>query len=262
MKDYYKILSVSKNSSQEEIKKSYRKLALQYHPDRNNDPSADSIIKDINEAYDVLGDEVRRANYNFKLEYKTVNPRPSNTYRRSTSTTQRTKPFQKKYYQKKKSVFNFKDWAHKAKFVSAFILLYCGILSLDYFLASEYSDITVDYLEMTYHRSGRRTSAPERDYYIESPNLKFSATIEMLTINKNDTLDVSITPIFGIVKKCFVKRNENYQILDVVNIYSGLFFFVLVAMLFAGLSHLTKSNEESVSFTFASGFFFIIILFI
>ncbi|MBR1944109.1 MAG: molecular chaperone DnaJ [Alphaproteobacteria bacterium] len=63
-KDYYAILGVNKSSSQEEIKKAYRKLALKYHPDRNpGDKNAEEKFKEINEAYDVLKDDQKRAAY-------------------------------------------------------------------------------------------------------------------------------------------------------------------------------------------------------
>lgn len=63
-KDFYEILGVTKEASQEEIKKAYRKLSLQLHPDRNNN-SLDSTEKyqEINGAYDVLSNEQERANY-------------------------------------------------------------------------------------------------------------------------------------------------------------------------------------------------------
>ena len=63
-KDYYKILGVDKNASNDEIKKVYRKLAKKYHPDLNpNDKEAQEKFKDINEAYEVLGDEDKRKKY-------------------------------------------------------------------------------------------------------------------------------------------------------------------------------------------------------
>ncbi|MEN7547077.1 J domain-containing protein [Rapidithrix thailandica] len=63
-KDYYKILGVNKNASKEEIKKAYRKLAVKYHPDKNQDnKAAESKFKDITEAYEVLGDEQKRKKY-------------------------------------------------------------------------------------------------------------------------------------------------------------------------------------------------------
>ena len=64
MKDYYRILGVTASSSEEEIRKRYRRLAMQYHPDRNpNDPSAEERFKEIAEAYGVLTDPVKRRRY-------------------------------------------------------------------------------------------------------------------------------------------------------------------------------------------------------
>jgi len=63
-KDYYKVLGVPKSASQAEIKKKFRKLAVQYHPDKNKDnPSAEDKFKEINEAYEVLGDAEKRKQY-------------------------------------------------------------------------------------------------------------------------------------------------------------------------------------------------------
>ncbi len=63
-KDYYKILGVERNASEEEIKRAYRKLALKYHPDKNpDDKKAEERFKEINEAYDVLGDPTKRSKY-------------------------------------------------------------------------------------------------------------------------------------------------------------------------------------------------------
>lgn len=62
--DYYQVLSVSKDASDAEIKKAYRRLAMKYHPDRNRgDSSAENKFKDAKEAYDILSDSRKRAAY-------------------------------------------------------------------------------------------------------------------------------------------------------------------------------------------------------
>ena len=65
IKDYYRLLGIEREASAEEIKKAYRKLALQYHPDRNQgDSGCGERLKEVNEAYHVLGDEEKRRQYN------------------------------------------------------------------------------------------------------------------------------------------------------------------------------------------------------
>src|SRR6185436_1732846 len=64
MADFYEVLGVARTSSDDEIKKSYRKLAMTYHPDRNNgSKEAEEKFKEITEAYDVLRDQDKRELY-------------------------------------------------------------------------------------------------------------------------------------------------------------------------------------------------------
>ena len=62
--DYYATLGVERDATAEELKKAYRKLAMQYHPDRNpGDAKSEAKFKELNEAYDVLKDDQKRAAY-------------------------------------------------------------------------------------------------------------------------------------------------------------------------------------------------------
>jgi molecular chaperone DnaJ len=65
MNNYYEILGVSKDATQDDIKKSYRKLAIQYHPDKN--PDGADKFKEIAQAYDIIGDENKRKDYDNRL---------------------------------------------------------------------------------------------------------------------------------------------------------------------------------------------------
>ena len=62
-KDYYEILGVKRDATQAEVKSAYRKLAKKYHPDVNKTPEASAKFKDINEAFEVLGDKDKRSRY-------------------------------------------------------------------------------------------------------------------------------------------------------------------------------------------------------
>ena len=75
--DYYATLGVARGASADELKKAYRKLAMQYHPDRNpGDKAAEAKFKELNEAYDVLKDEQKRAAYDLSLIHISEPTRP------------------------------------------------------------------------------------------------------------------------------------------------------------------------------------------
>jgi curved DNA-binding protein CbpA len=79
MKDYYEIMGLSPDATGEEIRRGYRKLAMQYHPDRNmGDPQCEERLKELNEAYQTLSVEERRTRYDLLRRW---NSRESPPYR-------------------------------------------------------------------------------------------------------------------------------------------------------------------------------------
>ncbi|KAI9277658.1 DnaJ domain-containing protein [Sporodiniella umbellata] len=62
--EYYRVLGLTEDASDNDIKKAYRKLALKYHPDKNKSPEAEDKFKHISEAYEVLSDPKKRKLYN------------------------------------------------------------------------------------------------------------------------------------------------------------------------------------------------------
>ena len=87
MENYYKILGVSENVTNEELKKVYRKLAKKYHPDANvGNTQAEEMFKKVSKAYEVLSDETSRAKYDREIKGN-FNNFDTNTNNKKTSTS-------------------------------------------------------------------------------------------------------------------------------------------------------------------------------
>ena len=65
--DHYQLLGISFNASEDEIRRAYRHMAMQWHPDRNDDPAAEEMMKKINGAWEILGDPESKAEYDLLL---------------------------------------------------------------------------------------------------------------------------------------------------------------------------------------------------
>lgn len=97
LKNFYKILGISQSATQDEVKRAFRNLAKKYHPDNNTDSSANEMMQQITEAYEVLSDITKRKSYDekFKTQLDTVNG--DSVYSSYTET-------------KEKSEEDFEDW--------------------------------------------------------------------------------------------------------------------------------------------------------
>jgi len=81
MKNYYEVLGISRNATQEEIKKAYRKLSMKFHPDKNEgDAFFEEMFKKIQEAYEVLSNTSKRHQYNAMLDSYQGNPEEFRRY--------------------------------------------------------------------------------------------------------------------------------------------------------------------------------------
>lgn len=113
--DYYKQLGLTQNATREEIKKAYRKLALEFHPDRNKSPDAHEKFIAINEAYLLLYDIEARAKYDseFKIHFKREQAKSQSEYESSYQKSKEKEPTYTRENQFDDADLN--DWSKKAQ---------------------------------------------------------------------------------------------------------------------------------------------------
>lgn len=110
MKDYYKILEINKNATDDEIKKAYRKLAKKWHPDKNiNNPEAEKKFKEIQEAYSILSDKNEREKYDNPYTSSNENPFAGFDFFKNFSRKTENKKSDYSFFDEMESFFNEKN---------------------------------------------------------------------------------------------------------------------------------------------------------
>jgi curved DNA-binding protein CbpA len=139
MKNYYEILSISKNATDIEIKKAFRKLALQYHPDKNKSKDAHNIFVQINIAYETLKNIEKREEYNNKLSFNKKNDTYNYKEKSNRETKEKAEEYANMSYEQFEDILeNLIYFGKKAKktakkgcgWVLAIILIPIGVISL------------------------------------------------------------------------------------------------------------------------------------
>jgi hypothetical protein len=135
VKDYYEIMKVGRKATDAEIKKAFRKLANQYHPDKNPSPSAEAIFKELNEAYEILSDPASRLDYDQRLSnpgfynYQTIRPQ------QSTAASYRRRPTERVMLQN--SLLRY------SRLLFYFGCLWCSVLVVDYVMPANHLESVV-----------------------------------------------------------------------------------------------------------------------
>ncbi|AYB32146.1 J domain-containing protein [Chryseolinea soli] len=156
--DYYQILGVSYSASAADIKRAYRRLAVSYHPDKNPDPKAHALFKDINAAYDVLSDPAKKSVYDQRrynqyavVVHTNVDVRPRHrdpAYRGHAATV----PPKNGRPTLRQSMKKYLPWASKA---SQFCLAISLVLLIDYFLPNRITEEKIVYANTVEKAGGR-----------------------------------------------------------------------------------------------------------
>ncbi|MBA4056881.1 MAG: hypothetical protein C0490_19360, partial [Marivirga sp.] len=158
--DYYRILGISQSSNADQIKRAYRRLAVIYHPDKNPDPNAENIFKEINEAYDVLSDPDKKSAYDQRLQNPFVEILQTEAQPRHRDP--RYRPAKSKPYRKSERE-NLRELMEEYLPIVHRITLFCFLLStcllIDFALPLRESNeqITEVFTKRTYSRNASTT---------------------------------------------------------------------------------------------------------
>lgn len=153
MKNYYEVLGLPSFANASDVKRAYRRLVVQYHPDRNKSDEAESRIREINEAYTVLGDPDKKSWYDQKLANPFVDvsqpsPRPHRDpayqRRRPPTSAKRSEPREKELMRKYLKHLLWFSWIG---------LIFSGLFFIDYVLPYQEVHARVDRIEALRMRS-------------------------------------------------------------------------------------------------------------
>ena len=245
LKDYYKILRVSRLSKAEEIKRSYRRLVSKYHPDINPDPDAHAILIEINEAYGILGDQNLKRFYDQQLQFLqnkgsghyNVNSEPvdARKTRRGRKETPEEKEQKRVYAINRNKLFN-----RRLKILSLISFLASIFIFMDYFLPKEKAEVKA-YLTF-------KLSKVNLDNEVYGIFINDERKLNLVATRVNETSPnlnegyvlISTTPVLGIISDIEIGKftfKPFESLFDMMLIYG----FVCLASMYV-LNYKTEEN--------------------
>jgi curved DNA-binding protein CbpA len=234
VKDYYSILRVSRSADSKTIRRSYRLLVQQYHPDINPDPQAAELIKEINEAYEVLSDSAKKSDY----DYRIINP--SLQIPVSQPTPHRDPRYRRAYRPIKKVdpqldlIKNYVHLAIKVSWVGCFI---CFFLLVDICLPHR---VVKDTVQGLYASSGRASS----NIVVSGSGRQIKIELEDLrTMERGRPIEITETVLTSIAITIYVPEKEHY-ITSMATLYRTYFFVPLLLLVSSGVGLLIKNRVE------------------
>lgn len=240
MKDYYSILELQRTATAGEIRSSYRRLVQQYHPDVNPDPTAHELIKDINEAYEILGDLNKRRGYDFLLDNPNATiiieePKPPHrdpAYRKRRNYP----PVQSEESRLQEFMRKWIPFTTKIAWIG---LAMSVILLLDFSLPRQVTGAQV--------RTFKSNTLPRAQSGIivtaSGKQLKISGE-DMAWFNKGQFFEVIESRMFSIVIEVRIPESKK-RITNLSTVYRNYFFVPVLLLIFSLLGLVVKDGVES-----------------
>jgi curved DNA-binding protein CbpA len=264
IKDYYKILGVSHKASEHSIKSSYRELALRYHPDRNRNERAHDIFTEINEAYQVLSDATKKADYDYKYRKYILD---EETYPEEKPSPHTYQPAQ----------FNKEDFETEEQFSentysfikrTAYIaLVLSGFLLIDFYLPPRISKehLYSSNLKYEYERYNRRTEKKERHLenydVIRTENYYVFYQDPPYYMSLGDTIIIHSSRILDVPVKVFHEKDKKLTVVPTEFGLYDLYVAYIVMLLISLLSIIIIENKISATQTLTFFWFVNLLIF-
>ncbi len=262
MKDYYKILQLNRNATQVEIKRAYRRLAMQYHPDRNPDIKSQRFFVEISEAYRILSNPERKKHYDDLLNNK--HKRISYTYQTARERAQaRARAYadlRKRRQEAKKEETRkyFQKHLRKTMLACLIVTIFSNLLIFDYLLPSRlvYEPVIRKYT----------TTLSPGSVIIETQSCR--VPIGRGAIDKyifpGHPVHLEVTPLFNTVKRVNIRSSDKIMWAPPhFSIYSVWVFTLIIIFVTSHLGlFFFKSEEQIFNLAFVSIFFSLLVLYL
>ncbi|RAV98389.1 J domain-containing protein [Pseudochryseolinea flava] len=241
MKDYYAILGVSDHAHSSEIKRAYRRLAIQYHPDKNPSPEAQTLFVEINEAYDVLIDPQERRAYDLRRYKPFAEFVQEEQLPKHRDPRYRPKP---NYKREKSQQLRFMErMAQPARMLNIVGLVLVLLFTVDYIMPyRQTSEVITNGPEIELQRRG----AP---YYLTTASHKTVKVYRKLS-EFGGRIKLTQTRIFGITMS--VSDLSGFNQVTMGYMYRGYIIFPLF-LLIASVVGVINRRNIIINFNFAVG---------
>jgi hypothetical protein len=254
MKDYYKILRLNNTANQQEIKKSFRKLAMVYHPDRSQNPDAHNIFAEINEAYEILSDLELKGQYDKLINSQGdmfVETQEFETEFNKTRTKNRSERVYRATRKTKDIVTPYIIKVYKSAAYASLVLM--SLFVLDFILPDTKTEEVLKQKKFGYG------SILEYVLITEKNNVIIIEQNEFQKIKDLEVFKYEKSSIFGFDKYLYLNRGNEIETLSLPGNFSK--FFTLFIVIVFGFSILTiRAKDESEILQFGTANFYLSII--
>lgn len=240
MKDYYLIMGVERTATEREIKRTYRRLAVQFHPDKNPTTEAEARFKEINEAYMVLSDTEARAAYDERLDnpafYSLKDAQPWHrdpAYRRATSRRPSSSPSERTLFMQ--SMLKY------SRLLFYFGCFWCLVLLVDYALPS---NVQHEVVISDISKLSRLVTRESVDLLVTDNKHHFNVSpSEMRHFPKGSTLHIYTSSLLSAVVK-LENHDRTFIVNNLATIYRNFSFAPIMLLLTCSAGLLIRKGVE------------------